>query len=96
VRAAAGALRLGHTVGAAITNRRVLARTEAGMMAGVGALLLTITAVGILWPIVVAAPIVLLTAWIGIALVVRALELRRLGSEKEATPEASRGWDAAE
>ena len=47
VRAAAGALRLGHTVGAAITNRRVLARTEAGMMAGVGAVLLVLMAVGI-------------------------------------------------
>lgn len=96
VRAAAGALRLGHTVGAAITNRRVLARTEAGVMAGVGALLLAIMAIGIVWPMVLAAPIVLLTAWIGIALVVRALELKRRGSDKEVTPEASRGWDAAE
>jgi cardiolipin synthase len=96
VRAAAGALRLGHTVGAAITNRRVLARTEAGMMAGVGALLLAIMAVGIVWPLVLAAPIVLLTAWIGIALIVRALELSRPGPSKETTPEASRGWDASE
>jgi hypothetical protein len=45
---------------------------------------------------VLAAPIVLLTAWIGIALVVRALELKRRGSDKEVKPEASRGWDAAE
>jgi cardiolipin synthase len=96
VRAAAGALRLGHTVGAAITNRRVLARTEAGMMAGVGALLLAIMAIGIVWPVVLAAPIVLLTGWIGIALVVRALELKRRGDDKEVTPEPTRGWDTAE
>jgi len=95
VRAAAGALRLGHTVGAAITNRRVLARTEAGMMAGVGAVLLVLMAVGIVWPIVIAAPIVLLAGWIGIALVVRALELKRRRTPTgEPKPEGSRGWDA--
>ena len=31
--------------------------------------------VGILWPAVLAAPIVLLAGWIGIALVVRAIEV---------------------
>jgi cardiolipin synthase len=74
-RAAAGALRLSHTVGAAITNRRELGRAEAGIMVGVGAALIGITAVGILWPMVIAAPVVLLGGWIGIALIVRALDL---------------------
>jgi cardiolipin synthase len=92
-RAAAGALRLGHTVGAAITNRRVLGRTEAGVMAGVGAALLGLVAVGIIWPLLIAAPIVLLAAWIGIALVVRALELTRRSGAGTPKPEASRGWD---
>jgi cardiolipin synthase len=88
VRAAAGALRLGHTVGAAITNRRVLGRTEGGIMAVVGAALLGLVFVGIVWPAVVAAPIVLLAAWIGIALVVRAIEvyIRPFG-EKPTTDE---------
>jgi cardiolipin synthase len=74
-RAAAGALRLSHTVGAAITNRRVLGRTEAGVMAGVGAALLVLTGLGIMWPLALAAPIALLAGWIGIALVIKALEL---------------------
>jgi cardiolipin synthase len=74
-RAAAGALRLSHTVGAAITNRRVLGRAEAGVMMGVGASLLTLTVIGILWPRVLAVPLVLLGGWMGIALVIRALEL---------------------
>ena len=74
-RAAAGALRLSHTVGAAITNRRVLGRTEAGVMMGVGATLLALTAVGILWPLLLAVPLVLIGGWMGIALVIRALEL---------------------
>jgi cardiolipin synthase len=94
VRAAAGALRLGHTVGAAITNRRVLGPTEAGMMAATGAALLVVVAVGIMWPIVLAGPIVLVSAWIGIALVVRAVELKRRNKATAAKPEGSRGWDA--
>jgi cardiolipin synthase len=90
-RAAAGALRLGHTVGAAITNRRVLGRTEAGMMAWVGAGLVALTLIGILWPVVLAAPIVLLSGWIGIALLVRALELKRRRHGPDKPPEATRG-----
>ena len=74
-RAAAGALRLSHTVGAAITNRRLLGRTEAGVMGAAGAALLVLTALGILWPLVLAAPIVLLAGWVGIALIIRALDL---------------------
>jgi cardiolipin synthase len=75
VSAAAGALRLSHTVGDAIINRRVLGRTEAGTMAVVGGALLGITALGIAWPLILAAPIVLLAGWVGVALVVRALAL---------------------
>jgi cardiolipin synthase len=93
-RAAAGALRLSHTVGAAITNRRLLGRTEASTMGGVGAALLVIAAIGVVWPIVLAAPVVLIAGWIGIALVVRALELYTRPKQSEpGAPEASRGWD---
>jgi cardiolipin synthase len=74
-RAAAGALRLSNTVGAAITNRRVLGRNEASIMAGTGAVLLALAAIGIAWPVVLAAPIVLLAGWVGVALLIRALEL---------------------
>jgi cardiolipin synthase len=81
VRAAAGALRIGHTVGAAITNRRVLGRTEGGIMAVTGAVLLGLVAVGIVWPAVLAAPIVLLAGWVGIALVVRAIGVYRFGKK---------------
>jgi len=42
---------------------------------------------------VIAAPIVLLAAWIGIALVVRALELKLRRGTGRPKPEASRGWD---
>jgi len=83
-RAAAGALRLGHTVGAAITNRRVIGQSEAGMMAVVGTVLVAITAIGLLWPMVLAAPIVLFAGWIGIALVFRAIRLSKTARSGEA------------
>jgi cardiolipin synthase len=93
-RAAAGALRLSHTVGAAITNRRVLARTEASTMAIVGAVLLAVTAIGIAWPLVLAAPIALLAGWVGIALLVQAFELYIRPRRKDpAEPEPSHDWD---
>jgi cardiolipin synthase len=69
----------------------VLARTEAGMMAWVGAALVALTLIGILWPPVLAAPIVVLAGWIGIALLARAFDLKRRPAEPEDTPEASRG-----
>jgi cardiolipin synthase len=94
VRAAAGALRLSHTVGAAITDRRVLGRTECGIMAAVGAALLAVTAIGIVWPLVLAIPVVLIAGWIGIALVIRSLELyTQTEPEETGAPEPSRGWD---
>jgi cardiolipin synthase len=86
-RAAAGALRFGHTVGAAITNRRVLGRTEAGMMGAVGAVLLSLAAIGVVWPLVLAVPIVLVGGWIGLALLVRALDLY---SKPAGAPRAAR------
>jgi cardiolipin synthase len=94
-RAAAGALRLSHTVGAAITNRRVLGRTEAGVMAGVGAALLVLTGLGIMWPLALAAPIALLAGWIGIALVIKALELHSRPRDRPAdATEVSGGPDS--
>ncbi|MGZ5090003.1 MAG: hypothetical protein ACXWIP_02530, partial [Burkholderiales bacterium] len=93
-RAAAGALRLSNTVGAAITNRRVLGRNEASIMAGTGAVLLVLTAIGIAWPVVLAAPIVLVAGWVGIALLVRALGLYiRPRREEPRAPGSSRGWN---
>jgi len=79
-RAAAGALRLGNTVGAAIANRRVLGSTEAGTMAGVGLALLAFGAAILWWPIVVAAPLAVLGVWVAFSLLVKAWRLRRSAS----------------
>lgn len=74
-RAAAGALRIGNTVSAAITNRRILGPAEAGLMAGVGAALLAFAALALTWPLLVALPFAVLGMWIAIAFLVKAFKL---------------------
>jgi cardiolipin synthase A/B len=85
-RAAAGALRIGNTVSAAITNRRVLGPAEAGIMTGVGFAFLVLAVIGIIWPIVIAAPIVALAAWFAIALLIRAEKLRTQPADEPVEP----------
>lgn len=75
-RAAAGALRLGNTMGAIITNRRVLGPAEATTMMGLGVALLVFAAVSLLWPLAVAIPLAVLAIWVAISSLVRARELR--------------------
>lgn len=75
-RAAAGAMRIGNAVGAAIADRRVLGPAEAGIMAGVALVFLVLATIGILWPLAIALPLALLAFWSALALLVRARELR--------------------
>ena len=75
-RAAASALRIGNTVTAALTNRRVLGASEAGMMAKFGLVLLVLAVLGVAWPEAIAVPFGILAGWVGIALLVRARRLR--------------------
>ena len=76
-RAAAGALRIGRTVSAALSEQRVLARTDARLVATSGIVLLGIAIIGVLWPLVVIAPLAILLAWVGLVLVIRAFTLRK-------------------
>ena len=75
-RAAASALRIGNTVGAALTNRRVLGPAEAGMMAKFGSGLSATAVLAVFFPRAVAIPFALLGGWIGISLLVRAWKLK--------------------
>ena len=75
-RAAAGALRLGRAVGAALTEQRVLAHTEARVVAIVGLAIATIAAIGVLWPYVIAIPVAIVLLWMAISLLIRAHALR--------------------
>jgi cardiolipin synthase len=75
-RAAAGTLRLVNTIGAAITNRRVLGSAESGPLLGAGIALLAAGALALIWPRVIAWPMALLTIWIGVSLITRYLGTR--------------------
>lgn len=76
-RAAAGALRLANTVGAALTNRRVLGPAESAVL-GAGALFLAATGVAaIIWPRTLAWPLGALALWFATSLFARFLVARR-------------------
>ncbi|MFN8090962.1 MAG: phospholipase D-like domain-containing protein [Vicinamibacteria bacterium] len=76
-RAAAGAVRLGYTIGAAVAGRRTLGSAEASLAGRGGILLLVLAAVTLVWPLVTAVPAAVLAAWLGLALLVRAWRLRQ-------------------
>ena len=76
-RAAAGALRIGRTVGAALSEERVLAPTEARLVAAFAVVALVLAAIVVRWPLVAAVPVGVLLAWISFTLAAKALALRR-------------------
>lgn len=76
-RAAAGALRLANTMGAAITNRRVLGPAESYSL-GTAALILAATGIlAILWPRLLAWPLGALAVWFSLVMFGRYLVARR-------------------
>jgi cardiolipin synthase len=74
-RAAAGALRISNTVGAAFTNRRVLEPVEARIMLTVGSLLLALAILFAWFPRVLVYPLVVVLVWIALALFYRSYTL---------------------
>lgn len=76
-RAAAGAVRIGNTVGAAFSNRRVLDPVEARIMVTVGTLLLAIALLFGFHPAILAGPAVVVLAWVGLTLLYKAYRVHR-------------------
>lgn len=85
-RAAAGAMRLGNTVGAAVSNHRELGRTESKVVFIAGVVPLLFAGAVLWWPQLVAVPVAALCAWAGVALWSRALRLRRQEAEHPEEP----------
>jgi len=75
-RAAAGALRIGRAVSAALSDQRVLARTDSRLVGVAGVLLLAIVVLGVFWPLVIVVPVSVVLLWMGAALLIRAVSLR--------------------
>ena len=76
-RAAAGALRIANSVGAALTNHRVLGDTSSGPLL-IGALALALfSVIAILWPAWIGWPFGVLTAWFAFNLGIRSWRVRK-------------------
>jgi cardiolipin synthase len=82
-RAAAGALRVANTVGAAVGNRRLLDPAEARLMAIGGMTVAVLTAAMVFLPRVIVAPVAALGGWVALALLIKAWRLRCLGRRNE-------------
>ena len=76
-RVAAGAISVSNTIGAAITNRRILGPAEAKIMVLASVVLLALAAVAMLWPLVLMIPLTLFAVWMAIALLIKAYRLHR-------------------
>jgi cardiolipin synthase len=82
-RGVAGAIRLGNTVTAAVTDHRVLATSDARAIAVAGSILVALAMIAFFWPRSFAIPFALLTVWFGAALLLRAFRLRARSPGKE-------------
>ena len=95
-RLTAGALRVGNTVGAAITSRLVLGAAEAKIMFFGGTTLLALTAMALFEPLLMVIPFSLLAGWIGISLLIQAYRLHRNGQNDAAAQSAGIASDEAQ
>jgi cardiolipin synthase len=76
-RAAAGAVRIGYAIGAAVTARRPLGPAESVLAGRAGVVLLLAAAVTLAFPRVTTIPLAALGIWVGVSLLARAWRLRR-------------------
>jgi cardiolipin synthase len=82
--ATAGAIRLGNTVGAALGGYRVLGPMEATLLFAAGVALLASAALAIAFPWIVLAPLVVVLIWLGLALVIESVRIRRESARAQA------------
>jgi cardiolipin synthase A/B len=88
-RAAAGALRIGNVVSAAVGDRRVLGPVEAKIMSLSGLLLLALAVLFWMYPKALAYPLVALLLWLAVSLMVRGAQLFFEKRRKASTDDSS-------
>jgi cardiolipin synthase len=88
-RAGIRAIRLGGTVGAAITNHRLLGAAEAKITGLAGLLLLAVTLLLVFWPRWATLPLIVFCAWIALSLLIRTFKLFREKKSDEQEDEIS-------
>jgi cardiolipin synthase len=89
-RAAAGVVRISNTVGAAISDRRVLEPVEARILIIASLGLLTLGALVMFLPRLFAYAVAALSVWLAVALLYRGYRLHSKGQEKAKTSDSDR------
>jgi cardiolipin synthase A/B len=84
--AAASAMRLANTVGAAVTNHRTLGRAEGRILSLSGLGLVVVGVLAVWWPRAVASPLAVLALWVGLALMWRSFRLFFVRQEEAGPP----------
>jgi cardiolipin synthase len=92
--AAAGALRLGSAVGAALGGRRVLGPADGDALAWAGVALLGAALLAALFPRAVLVPVIAVQVWFGATLIAQAIRMRRRRA-RGAAPEPDRAGASA-
>ncbi|HEY7161017.1 MAG TPA: phospholipase D-like domain-containing protein [Acidobacteriota bacterium] len=80
-RVAAGAIRIGNTVGAAIANRRALGPAEARVMLMAGLVLAVLAILTFVLPQLIAFPLAVISIWVAIVLLYKSWKLRKTHTE---------------
>ena len=81
----AGAIRIGSTVSAAVTNRRVLEPIEAHVALIAGAVLAGLAVLAVVFPRGIAYPLAVVGAWLAAALLFRGFTLLREHARRSRT-----------
>jgi cardiolipin synthase len=89
--AAAGAVRLGNAVGAALGGYRLLGPAEATLLLVAGFVLVAVAALALAFPWLVLAPVVVVLTWLGVALIVDSVRVRRESGPARAATTEGRG-----
>jgi len=85
-RAGAGAIRIGYTVGAALTAHRLLGHAEAKITGAAGLLLLIVSLAGLLWPLSMTVPASVFCGWLSLSLLVRTYKIYFRKNRKGQSP----------
>jgi cardiolipin synthase A/B len=75
-RLAASAVGMGNTIGAVISNRRLITSAESEIMMTAGIFMLVFAIVAIEWPRIITWPLAIISIWIALVLLFRAWRLR--------------------
>jgi cardiolipin synthase len=90
-RLTASAIRVGNTVGAAITSRLVLGAAEAKIMTSGGIVLIALAVIAMLQPLLLVIPFSLIAGWIGVSLLLKAQALRNTSMKRRLSDRQANG-----